>query len=265
MSGRWAVDAGLEEIPRPRIELRWRGPLSFVFKPRWELTASLKVVVDPHLDTASQRPPTGLDPGARRLIVSATEAAPASIVQLFFRDTYADFDDYLRAVSAVWGSEPGQELYAAVDYAEHGDPMLLGSTSRRPDEVAIALLQSMPEPDFRAAIAKAYSSFPARSYQQEDRITHICRSRGAPWAFTLEDGFVWTGDEEIHTHAMTPALAALADPRFAGGVNSEFESARQELALGTPTALSQSVQQAGRGRRKRYEGRSRRASRCLSA
>jgi hypothetical protein len=119
------------------------------------LAASLKVVLDPNLDTASQGPPTGLDPGARRLIVSATEAAPAAIVQLFFRDTYTDFDDYLRAVSAVWGFEPGQELYAAVDYAEHGDPMLLGSTSRGPDEVAIALLQFMPEPDFRAAIARA--------------------------------------------------------------------------------------------------------------
>jgi hypothetical protein len=203
------------------------------------------VVVNPHLDTASQRPPTGLDAGARRLIVTATQARPAAIVSLFFRDTYADYDDYSRAVSDVWGLDQGETIYNVVHYAEHGDPMLLDSQSNRSDDVASALLQYMPEPDFRAAIAKAYSTFQARSYEQEERITQICRSRSAPWSFTLEDGFVWTGDAEIETQVMTPALTALADPRFAGGVKTEFESARQELALGTPSAQSQSVQQAG--------------------
>ena len=69
-------------------------------------------------------------------------------------------------------------------------------------------------------------------HEQEERITQICRSRRAPWSFTIEDGFVWTGDEEIEALAIIPALTALADARFAGGVKAEFESARQELSVG---------------------------------
>ena len=211
-----------------------------------------KFVVDPRLDTASQRPPTGLDAAARRLIFTATEAPPAHIVAVFFRDTYADYDDYSRAVAEVWGLDEGQMLYSVVDSAMHGDAMLLGS--RSPDDVASALLEHMPEPDFRVAIAKAYSILHASAatldasiglHEQEERITQICRSRRAPWSFTIEDGFVWTGDEEIEALAIIPALTALADARFAGGVKAEFESARQELSVGVPTALSKSVQQSG--------------------
>ncbi len=39
---------------------------------------------------------------------------------------------------------------------------------------------------------------------------------------------------------MRPALSAVEDPRL-GGVKSHFDAARSELALGTPTALRQSV------------------------
>ena len=102
----------------------------------------------------------------------------------------------------------------------------------------------MPEPDFRQAITRAFRTGQYPMLQHEERITNICRSRGAPWRFTGFDGFVWTGDQEIERQAIEPARSTLADSRFAGGVRSEFESARSELALGTPSALSQCVHQA---------------------
>jgi hypothetical protein len=77
------------------------------------------------------------------------------------------------------------------------------------------------------------------------RLTEICRSRGISWEVDVPAGFQWIGDEEVETHAIRPALSAIEDPRFAGGVKSEFNSARNELSLGTPTALKQALFESG--------------------
>ena len=60
-------------------------------------------MANPHLDTASQRPPTGLNPEARELIVRIPIHSPGAIIRVLFLDLYASFDDYYAAVDAVWG------------------------------------------------------------------------------------------------------------------------------------------------------------------
>ena len=100
----------------------------------------------------------------------------------------------------------------------------------------------MPEPDFRRAIHESLRAAPPDFCEQ--RVTGICQSRGATWRYSLGAGFEWTGDSLVEGTVVAPALSAVEDPRFAGGVKSEFDSARAELALGTPTALRQSVHQS---------------------
>jgi hypothetical protein len=197
-------------------------------------------MADPFLDTASQRPPTGLDASARRLIVEVVGVSAGDIARGFFQDVYSGFDDYCVAVAQVWGADEGQTLYLAIEAARHGDPMRIGPVR----DPADAMIELMPEPDFRRAVHKAYVAAHGPS-TEEERIAQICRARGAPWDFTYGEGFVWVGDQEIEALAVAPAVNAIADPRFAGGVKTEFESARRELALGTPSALSQCVHQAG--------------------
>lgn len=206
--------------------------------------ASLELVADHFLDTASQRSATGLDEGVRNLILGVLNANPARIVDALFEDTYDDYEDYVRAVSEVWGSDLAARIYQAVSDARFRDQMYLGKRANVAEAQARSLVLLMPEPDFRIAVLKHAKRRPA-GFAEEERIDRICRSRGVPWTFTVVHGFEWVGDQEVETHAIRPALSAISDPRFSGGVKTEFDTARRELALGTPTALSQCVQQAG--------------------
>lgn len=203
-----------------------------------------KPIADLFLDTASQRSPTGLDESVRNLILGVLNANPTWIVDALFEDAYNDYEDYVRAVSEVWGSEFGTRIYRAVSDAQFRDEMYLGKRANVAEAQARSLVLLIPEPDFRIAVFKQVKRRPA-GFAEEDRINQICRARGIPWTFTVVDGFEWVGDQEVETQAIRPALSAIADPRFAGGVKTEFDTARQELALGAPTALSQCLQQAG--------------------
>ena len=101
--------------------------------PEWAfLTGSLRRMADPFVDTASQRPPTGLDASARRLIVEVVGVSAGDIARGFFQDVYSGFDDYCVAVAQVWGADEGQTLYLAIEAARHGDPMRIGRCSIRP-------------------------------------------------------------------------------------------------------------------------------------
>jgi hypothetical protein len=201
-------------------------------------------MADLSLDTASQRSPTGLDEGVRNLILRALNANPAWIVDALFEDAYDGYEDYVRAVSEVWGSELGTRIYQAVSDAQFHDEMYRGKRANVAEARARSLIPFMPEPDFRIAIFKHVTRRPA-GFAEEDRINQICRARGVPWTFTVVDGFEWIGDREVEAQAIRPALSAISDPRFAGGVKTEFDTARQQLALAAPTALSQCLQQAG--------------------
>jgi hypothetical protein len=199
-------------------------------------------MADPHLDTSAQRPATGLDAGARELILrSVTDQPGALLVEFFHVRFYARYDDYIAAVNAVWGGIASAQCTIAI---ARGAELARQRGVNEGDGAATELLLAMPEPDFRSAI---HTHVPKQVLylSMSDRITEVCRGRGAPWRYSSHSGWEWTGDEEIEKAALRPALSAIGDARFAGGVKSDFESARSELALGTPKALSQSVHQSG--------------------
>lgn len=201
-------------------------------------------------DTASRRPPTGLDRGARGLILQiAGEAVegltPAAIEGVLFTDRFGGRADYFDAVEKVWGEGYAYGLKDAIASAEVDAEFGANPMARRGNPRSagsLALLLGMPEPDFRLAIEQTLAGFAA--FDPSERITAVCRARGAPWRFT--DGrFEWVGDELVEQEVLRPALSALQDQRFAGGVKSEFEAARDELRQGHPNALKQAIVEAG--------------------
>jgi hypothetical protein len=202
-------------------------------------------MANPMLDTASQRPATGMDKAARQLILNTLEGASnRSISSAFLQDRYADLEDYTVAVREVWGDAPADRMSNAVARAVNEQPTVVafGDTQRAEERVANAVVLAMPEPDFRVAVFEVARGHTLAS-DPVARITSICRKRGIPWEFTAGEGFRWIGDAEVEASAMRPALSAVEDPRFLG-VKSHFDSARSELALGTPTALRQSVHES---------------------
>jgi hypothetical protein len=197
------------------------------------------------LDTASQRPATGMDPGARHLILATLQGCSnEAVMHEFFQDRYADFDDYTSAVRQVWGDASADRIYEAVRRTDSERPRVVSMSSIRAhdEEVIEAMLQHMPGPDFRLAIAEAVRAYRMPA-DPSPRITDICKRRGIPWDFTRQAGFRWIGDEEVEASAMRPALSAIEDRRLASA-KSHFDSARSELALGTPSALPQCVHQS---------------------
>lgn len=202
------------------------------------------------IDTAAQRAATGLDEGARKLVLQVVleqaRLGPKEVVAVFFRDRFGGPDDYFEAIGNVWGEAEGFRLRQVVAGAHTDAEMAIGFGERRdPREAAsLALLLHSPEPDFRLAISEALRAASAMGAAAE-RITAICRNRGAPWAFDHPDGFEYVGDEEIERELVRPALAAINRHEFAGGVRQEFEAARAELANGTPGDLKQAIIEAG--------------------
>lgn len=202
-------------------------------------------------ETALQRAATGLDEGARelllRVLAEVAELNSKVIVACFFRDRYGGPPDYLAAVDEVWGEAVGYRLREQIGQAQTDAEMSLsfGGPPRDPSLAAAkALLMHAPEPDFRAAIAAALEACHALDKAAE-RITVICRNRGAPWALNAAEGFQYVGDEQVEAELIRPGLAAINRPEFAGGVKREFESARVELNRGTPEALKQAIHEAG--------------------
>jgi hypothetical protein len=197
------------------------------------------------LDTASQRPATGMDVAARKLILNTLEGCSnQDTLYGLWEDGYANFDDYTSAVRDVWGDSPADRLTNAVRRAADEQPAAVstGAVRRGEEAVTEAALLYMPEPDFRVAVFQAFTR--SRLNTTVTRITDICRKRGIPWEFNGSDGFRWVGDELVESTVLRPALSAIEDPRLAS-VKSHLDSARSELALGTPTALPKSVHQSG--------------------
>jgi hypothetical protein len=202
----------------------------------------------PH--TASLRAATGLDIGARDLIVSIVNQVTGfdggQIMVAFFQDRYGSRDDYIAAVAEVYGQGFAHLLNQAVSEAawDAEYPMTFRRTIQPHEAAARAFLKHMPEADFRLAIEEALR-YGVRMKDAALRISKVCRARGVPWEFDADEGFRWVGDAEVERELLKPAEAALHDKRFAGGVRSEFESARAELRAGTPQALKQAIHEAG--------------------
>jgi hypothetical protein len=202
-------------------------------------------MTNPMLDTASQRPATGMDKAARQLILNTLGgSSDRSVLYGFMEDRYADYEDYFAAVRQVWGDALADRMYEAGARATEEQPTVaaVGDTQRAEERVANAMLLHMPEPDFRSAVFEASKHHKLAS-DPVSRVTSICKKRGIPWEFTATEGFRWTGDADVETSAMRPARRAVEDPRLQG-VKSHFDSAQSELALGTPDNLRKSVHES---------------------
>jgi hypothetical protein len=201
---------------------------------------------DPLLDTASQRPATGLDQGARELILrvvaEVARATSTDLIDALFADRYGSMRDYYQAVEAVWGTDARSACAQAMSAPVGGSYVV--SQGERLRAAYNSLLLVMPEPDFRLAVEAVLQ--PQRDADiAARRLTEICRARGAPWRFSVRHGFEWVGEVLVEQELLRPAISVLEDSRFAGGVRSEFESARDELKSGTPVARKQAVYEAG--------------------
>jgi len=200
-----------------------------------------------HRDTAARRSATGLDTGARSLILRVVhesgDLTAHHVVAALFRDRYGSFADYYAAVEEVRGGAIGFTLRRAVDEAAVGASDF--GWQRDPDEAtARALLLNMPEADFRVAIERGLRVV-FRMGQAADRIASICRTRGVPWRFDQASGFQWIGDAVVARDLVEPALTAINDPRFTGGVRSEFDSARSALRQATAESRKQAIHESG--------------------
>lgn len=194
------------------------------------------------LDTASQRPATGMDGGAPQLILNTLEGCPECLVMDgFLRDACPDLGDYVSAVGRVWGEDVAADL--AHELTARASQMStapsFGDAYRKDEDIANALLLNMPEPDYRLAVKVAVQERKLAA-NPVARINEICQRRGIPWELTAADGFAWVGDAEVEELAIRPAISAIDDPRLTGA-RDHFNTARSELATGTPTALRQCV------------------------
>lgn len=203
-----------------------------------------------HRHTGIRRSATGLDAGARLLILTVlretAELADQQVVTALFRDRYGSVPDYLSAVEEVHSEGVAFELRREVDQAAAVAIYPVDFRRQRdPDAAAArALLLGMPEDDFRLAVEEALRAV-MRMGLAAARITSICRDRGSPWRFDGTSGFQWVGDAIVARDLVEPALAAIDDPRFSGGVRSEFESARAELRRDTAESRKHAIQEAG--------------------
>jgi hypothetical protein len=200
---------------------------------------------NPFLDTASKRPTTGMDTGARQLILNTLDGCSnRAVTYWFLEDDYADFNDYTVAVRQVWGDAPADRMSNAVARAVNESPRAVSVVSMNDHEegIAGAMLLYMPDPDFRLAVSDAVRQHPLTS-DPAGRITSICKKRGISWEFTASEGFGWMGDAEVETLVMRPALSAIEDPRFLG-VKADFDPARAALGGGTPTELKRCIHEA---------------------
>jgi hypothetical protein len=201
--------------------------------------------VTKHPHTAALRSPTGLDEGARTLILfvvrEIANASSEATLQIFLRDRFPTAEDFLDAVEEVHDRRARSQCEVAIEGAMQAAYHNARNTA---EAAAHALLTTMPEPDFMVAIEDTLRA----AYVSEDasaRVTRICRERGAQWAFEGERGFRWVGDTTIQERLVEPALAAINDPRFSGGVRNEFEQARAELRHGTANGRKKAVHEAG--------------------
>ena len=170
------------------------------------------------LDTASQRPTTGMDASARELILGTLEGCSEhAIVAGLFRDNYPDYADYVDTIREVWGDDVGDDVgYAlTVTVNEQSTIPSYGEVHRREEVIANALLLHMPEPYFRLAVKIAVQERKIAT-NPVDRINTICKRRSIPWEFTAADGFAWVGDAEVEELTLRPALSAIQDPRLSG-------------------------------------------------
>ncbi len=218
--------------------------------------ADCRQIMDEKLDTSAQRPPTGLNRGAREMILEIIQEVHAvgvqGIVEALFTKRYSSRQDYYEALEQVWGEDIRAACTREVNEAESRAGVEANSTGllrrvfgSRPHRAgAWALLISMPESDFRLAVESVVIAQKFKRGRAARRITEVCERRGSPWVFRKKEGFVWVGERLVEEQLLRPAATILADPRFAGGVKMEFEAARNELGVGTPTARKQAVHEA---------------------
>ena len=108
------------------------------------------MIPDPLLDTASQRLPTGMDYGARALILGALQMAHSVIFQAFLAERFLSVDDYLLAVEPVWGQEQAETIRTEIQRAANSVPSVtsFGEQAQAENLFALTILAHIPESDF---------------------------------------------------------------------------------------------------------------------
>ena len=132
-----------------------------------------------------------MDKAARTSILRALRGvSKTDVIAGFYRNRYANFDEYALAVGESWGAAAARELRAAVAQASIYQPILVSiPTARQKEElVCEAVLLHMPEPDFRLSVSEACRGA-ANQARTAKRISTICKRRGLSWEFTVEQGF----------------------------------------------------------------------------
>ena len=189
------------------------------------------------LPTIALRPPTGLDRGARRLLVATLgKLGHRAVVTGFFRGTWADLPDYLDGLEAAGRSAEAEAI-------RHEANLYALSTQ----EWAAAVLTFMPDGDFLTALEGALGYALQYGYAKEhtsEEMNAVCERRGVPYRLTERRTFEWVGDPIVETEVLAPALSALDDPRLAGGPHDEFMAARAAMREGTAQAHRHAVAEA---------------------
>jgi hypothetical protein len=196
-----------------------------------EVPDAESVIPTDHRDTATRRPPTGFDQGARKLVTEALVAAgafnPRTAVDDFFADRFSAMDDYFKAVGEVFGQDASLDIRTATSAAVANAVAANPNTRQQfKDWVAAeALVMHMPEADFRVvvhlAIVRASQKRPTAT-----RISRICATRGIPWTYDLADGLygrVTLRSNESSSPQPT-RLSAIRGLRGACGSNSSLHA-----------------------------------------
>lgn len=205
--------------------------------------------------THELRAPTGLDEGGRTALLRALEDVHVSRVRLVDAlmrlGTYSGIRDYLHAVEEVHDTESGMRVIEAMRAAadEHEDILAVDWERDRAEAAQVGmplgLLLGMPTPDFLTAVQLGIRAAPDpndRAGSLAAEINRICEVRGVHYRLRgLPPVFEWTGDVEIETNVLAPALSALDDPRLCNGPKVEFDEARRELRNNTRESRKQAA------------------------
>ena len=191
-----------------------------------------------------------------RLLRDAGHTHDGLIVAFFRKEVWGDLDDYLGTVDTAYeadglGARIREEMRAMPARYEDQYVTLDHEKAQRMATQAyapLALLLAMPEADFLSVVAAGVvtTADPFHAMSLSGAINKVCVRRGVHFQMDgvgAHAAFKWVGDETVERDAIRPALSALDDPRLRSA-RGDFDSARQQLREGRPSAWKLAVAEA---------------------